>query len=88
MHEINQKIIGAWKLVYSVEIDSSENKIYPFGEDAIGYIIYDALGKMAVQICRKERKLFDSKTFAASNSNELLHIPKDYGKKCNLGLQR
>ena len=67
MHEINQKIMGTWKLVYSVEMDSSGNKTYPFGEDAIGYIIYDASGKMAVQICRRERKL-----------NEPSLISKDY----------
>jgi catechol 1,2-dioxygenase len=78
MFEINKIIIGTWKLVYSVEIDSSGNKIYPFGDDAIGYIMYDALGQMAVQICRKERKLFNSKIFTNAEQNELLLIPKDY----------
>lgn len=78
MHEINQIIIGTWKLIYSIEIDSSGNKFYPFGEDAIGYIMYDESNKMAVQICRKERKLFSSKSFASSSSQELSLIPKDY----------
>lgn len=53
MSDIKQKIIGTWKLVHSVEIESSGNKRYPFGDDAIGYIMYDALGVMTVQICRK-----------------------------------
>lgn len=78
MHKINQKIIGTWNLVYSIEIDAAGNKIYPFGDDAIGYIMYDKLGNMAVQICRKERKLFNSKNLTSSTSKELSLIPKDY----------
>jgi hypothetical protein len=30
-------------------------RYYPFGEDAIGYIIYSESGVMAVQITRRER---------------------------------
>lgn len=78
MHEINQKILGTWKLVYSVEIDSSGNKHYPFGPDAIGYIMYDKCGKMAVQICRKNRKPFVSNSFAEANTSELAQFSKDY----------
>ncbi len=78
MDEISKKIIGTWQLIYSVEIDEHGNKYFPFGEDAIGYIIYDALGKMAVQICRKERKPFSAKNFVSAGPNELLYVPKDY----------
>lgn len=78
MNEINKKIIGTWRLVYSVEIDESGNKHYPFGEEAIGYIIYDEQGKMAVQICRQERKLFSAKGFTKSNPEDLTQIPQDY----------
>lgn len=78
MSNIQKKIIGTWKLVYSVEIDSLGNKIYPFGDDAIGYIIYDELNKMAVQICRKERKLFNSSSFTKSSGDELSSLPMDY----------
>jgi catechol 1,2-dioxygenase len=78
MINIKKEIIGTWKLVYSVEIDSLGNKIYPFGEDAMGYIIYDESNKMAVQICRKERKLFNSSSFTKSSVDELSIIPMDY----------
>jgi hypothetical protein len=47
-------ILGAWRLVHSVEFEPRGEKHYPFGEDAIGYIIYAASGVMAVQITRKE----------------------------------
>jgi hypothetical protein len=78
MHETQQKIIGTWKLVHSIEINSSGEKYYPFGEEAIGYLIYDASNKMAVQICRQERKLFSAKNFTMTNSDELSNIPNDY----------
>src|SRR5438034_6166529 len=70
MLSVEQKIIGTWKLVYSAEIDSTGNKVYPLGTDAIGFIIYDAYGKMAVQISKKERQPF--------NREESVVIAKDY----------
>lgn len=78
MDDIQKKIIGTWKLVYSVEIDAQGNKFFPFGDDAIGYIMYDASGKMAVQICRRNRKKFSDKSFVNASEEELLNIPKDY----------
>ncbi len=78
MNEIKQIIIGTWKLVYSVEIDSAEKKHYPFGEDAIGYIIYNEFDRMSVQICRRERTKYHSSSFVAATAEELIHLPKDY----------
>lgn len=52
MNTISEKIIGTWQLVYSIEIDADGRKIYPFGEKAIGYLMYNINGTMAVQICR------------------------------------
>ncbi len=82
MNSIQQKIIGTWKLVYSVEIDNAGNKHYPFGTDALGYIMYDANGKMAVQIFRKDRKPFISQKFTSSSKDELVNIPQDYLAYC------
>ena len=42
-------------MVHSVEIGPGGEKRYPFGEDAIGYIIYTKSGVMAVQITRRAR---------------------------------
>ena len=78
MNDIQKKIIGTWKLIHSFEIDAQGNKTYPFGDDAIGYIMYDEQGKMAVQICRKQRDLFKSTSFTSANENELINLPKDY----------
>jgi len=52
---MKKPFIGTWKLVHSIEIDEQGNRHYPFGDDAVGYIIYDEAGIMAVQITRKNR---------------------------------
>lgn len=78
MSEIAEKIIGTWQLVHSIEIDEQARKTFPFGEDATGYIIYDASGHMAVQICCRQRAAFAAAKFTGANATELAHIPKEY----------
>lgn len=53
--DAQQVIIGTWRLVHSVEFEPSGEKHYPFGEDAVGYIIYTDAGVMSVQISRSQR---------------------------------
>jgi hypothetical protein len=53
MQNIRQAILGAWRLVHSKGIDKDGKVSYPFGADAIGYIVYSESGIMAVQISRK-----------------------------------
>jgi hypothetical protein len=48
-------IIGTWRLVHSVEFQPDGQKHYPFGEDAVGYIVYTNAGVMSVQISRRQR---------------------------------
>jgi hypothetical protein len=60
MLDPRKAICGAWRLVHSVEFGPDGAKHYPFGEDAIGYIIYTESGVMAVQISRKQRSPSDS----------------------------
>lgn len=75
---INRQLLGMWKLVHSVEIDAAKNQHYPFGVDAIGYIVYDAAGKMAVQISRAARQAFHSKVFKGATATEALTLSQDY----------
>jgi hypothetical protein len=56
MEDINKLIIGTWRLVHSISINSDGKKEYPYGDDAIGYIHYSDTGIMAAQISRKSRE--------------------------------
>lgn len=55
--DARKEIVGVWRLVHSVEFLPDGGKHYPFGEDAIGYIVYTESGVMAVQIARKYRPI-------------------------------
>ncbi|SDY83362.1 lipocalin-like domain-containing protein [Nitrosomonas sp. Nm33] len=55
MEDIAQRIIGTWRLVHSIRVNSAGETEYPYGEDAVGYIYYSDTGIMAVQISRKSR---------------------------------
>ncbi len=56
----NNPFTGTWKLI-ACEFRSADGHIdSPFGDDALGTIIYDASGNMAVQIIRADRPKFVS----------------------------
>lgn len=53
-------LIGAWKLITS-KIDIDDGRVmYPFGEDALGSIIFTESGRFAAQIMRRNRPKFAS----------------------------
>ena len=55
MENVGKVIIGTWRLVHSISINSKGEKEYPYGEDASSYIYYSDSGVMAAQISRKSR---------------------------------
>jgi hypothetical protein len=54
-NQIFTMFVGTWTLVECIQIDAQGNRSYPWGKDALGYIIYTVDNIMAVQIMRKER---------------------------------
>ena len=54
----DQRFIGTWRLVSSEFRRSDDTIVYPYGDDAIGLLIYAATGQMAVQLLRAHRPLF------------------------------
>ena len=77
MKDVTKLIVGTWRLVHSITVNSDGEKEYPYGKDAIGYIHYSDAGVMAVQISRKNRgkpkdfSLFDSDYLAYFGSFEI-----------------
>lgn len=78
MTEISNKLLGTWQLVHSVVIHDDGHIYHPYGEDAIGCLVYDKRGNMSVQICRKKRPSFTCNTFNDASKEESAHLLKDY----------
>jgi hypothetical protein len=72
------KFIGAWRLIKCTETNSKGEVFYPWGEDAIGYIIYTQEAVIAVQIMRQHRKSFDGNDITQATSQEGQQLVKDY----------
>jgi hypothetical protein len=81
MENIAKVIIGTWRLVHSISINSKGETEYPYGEDAIGYIHYSDSGLMAVQISRKSRS-------AVSDPSNLIHEYLAYFGRYEIDLDR
>src|SRR6266568_6261334 len=72
MEDIDELIVGAWRLVHLTSINSAGKKTYPYGKDAIGYLHYSDSGIMAVQISRKSRG--GAKDFASLKHDYLAYF--------------
>ncbi|MFK7693085.1 lipocalin-like domain-containing protein [Paenibacillus sp. HJGM_3] len=63
-------LIGTWRLVsYENKMKSGE-KIYPLGEDAIGYLMYAADGHMSVALMGVHRRPFESGVLDGGTTEE------------------
>jgi hypothetical protein len=47
--------IGAWRLISFEERYPDGSSAYPYGSDPVGILMYDASGRMSVQIMRRDR---------------------------------
>ena len=66
-----QSFVGVWDLV-SFETHLSDGRVIaPLGEDAAGRVIYDADGRMSVQIMRRDRPVFASGDILNGESEEV-----------------
>lgn len=78
MTNVKNKFIGIWRFVRCAEMQTNGDVLYPWGEDAIGYIIYMPEDIMAVQIMRQNRKAFNVDNFMLAPAEECHALPKDY----------
>jgi hypothetical protein len=52
---VQERFVGTWDLVsYEVRTPSGETR-YPYGNDPLGRISYDAEGRMSAQLMRRDR---------------------------------
>ena len=73
-----QRFIGTWKLVTS-EFRTSDGKVsYPLGEKAVGILLYDSGGRMAVQLMRPDRPKFASGDMRGGTPEEIKTAAEGY----------
>jgi hypothetical protein len=58
--DICQSLLGAWSLKECAEILPDGAKRFPFGDDALGQVVYTADGRMSAQLLRAGRAAFPS----------------------------
>ncbi len=55
-----KELVGAWRLVSFEEREANGETIHPYGERPAGLLVYDASGRMSVQIMRRDREQLSS----------------------------
>jgi hypothetical protein len=55
---LRERLIGAWALLECAEIMQDGSKRLPYGEGALGQVIYTADGRMTAQLVRAGRSAF------------------------------
>ena len=67
----SNQFIGTWTLVTSEFRRSDGMVIYPYGQDALGVLTYDAAGNMTAQVMRADRPVFVSGDLYNGTSEEI-----------------
>lgn len=57
---LTEQFIGSWSLISWTARSADGELTHPFGEDAVGRIMYDGSGQMAALLMRRERTAFAS----------------------------
>lgn len=68
------RFYGAWNLVSQFAYRANGDIYYPRGEDAIGRIMYDSSGSMAVQLMRVNHPLTDLTSYQTAMQGYLAYF--------------
>jgi hypothetical protein len=69
--DIASEFVGTWRLASYSAVTSSGETIYPMGPNVRGRIIYDAGGRMAVQLGNADRSAFAAGDPGAASAAEV-----------------
>ncbi len=78
---LSERFVGTWKLV-SNEHRSDTETTYPYGKDALGYIMYTSDGYMSVAIMSRNRRRFTSADMAGAAVEEKAAAASAYFSYC------
>src|SRR5215212_3953336 len=69
---VSDQFIGVWNLIKWTAKQADGQLLYPYGQDAIGQILYDSGGNVMVEIMKRNRKSFGSNDFLLGSVEEVL----------------
>lgn len=67
-------LVGAWRLVSFEERTPAGEIIHPYGERPVGLLVYDASGRMSVQVMRSDRAPLSSDSLNEVTPEELRSV--------------
>src|ERR1700720_4235650 len=76
--DIASLFIGSWSLVSWIRTTPDGHNEYPFGEDAVGCIMYTGDGRMAAHLMRRQRALLRSENSRETTPDERAAAFLDY----------
>jgi hypothetical protein len=76
------QLVGTWQLVSWINKDADSNVSYPYGQDAVGYIMYAEDGYMSVHIMRTDRPKFASGDILGGSKDEQALVAQSYIAYC------
>ena len=56
--KLSEVIVGTWRLVEQYIVTKDNQKIYPLGKDAAGFIMYTHDGYMSAQLMAQGRPVY------------------------------
>jgi hypothetical protein len=71
MEKVNATLIGTWRLVSFEETLPYGQRVYPYGRDPLGMLIYTDAGYMCVQIMRRDRRPLPNVVFEEMSPDEV-----------------
>jgi|ERR1051325_3328541 hypothetical protein len=76
--EVQQRLVGTWRLVRWEEHDPDGTVSYPLGKDAVGQIMYDAEGRMSAQLMQRDQMPFGSDDWRQASADEKANAWSNY----------
>ncbi|MEA5621831.1 lipocalin-like domain-containing protein [Nostoc sp. UHCC 0251] len=80
--KVKNQLVGTWRLL-SYEIQDTEGQVsYPYGQDAIGYLVYTHDGFMSATLTNKQRPRFISEDPIGGSLEEKAQATQTYLAYC------
>ncbi len=73
-----EDVIGTWQLTSYQLKDNFGNLVFPFGEHAQGFLIYNKSGYVTAQIMKPGREKYDGKSLFDGNDKVLAESARGY----------